>query len=54
MSKTYSIKTKAGVAMTTSKGHVRSGRALKHAFLWAAGSLMQDFNMVYVKDNSRC
>ena len=53
MSKQYTIQTKAGMAVTYNKGHNKTGRALKHAFLWAAGSLMQDFNMIYVKD-SRC
>jgi hypothetical protein len=46
MSKKYEVKTRTGIAMVSTAGHQKTGRALKRAFLWACGDLMEDFNIV--------
>lgn len=46
MGKQYKVKTRNGVAMVATHGHQKTGRALKRAFLWACGDLMEDFNII--------
>ncbi len=46
MSRNYSVKTRTGVAMVSTSGHQKTGRALKRAFLYACGDLMEDMNIV--------
>jgi hypothetical protein len=53
MSKKYEVKTRNGVAMVSTSGHRKTGRALKRAFLWACGGLMEDFNMVVSGSDKR-
>jgi hypothetical protein len=54
MSKKYSIPTRTGIPMVaTSSGHVKTGRALKRAFLWACGDLATDLNIIVSGDNGR-
>ena len=53
MSKKYTVNTNAGIAMTTTKGHRRTARALKHAFLWACGTIVSDMNIADYGNNER-
>jgi hypothetical protein len=46
MSKKYEVKIRTGIAMVSTAGHQKTGRALKRAFLWACGGMMDDFNIV--------
>jgi hypothetical protein len=46
MTKRYEVKTRTGVAMVTTSGHRKTGRALKRAFIWACGGMMEDFNII--------
>lgn len=47
MSRKYEVKTRNGVsAVATTHGHQKTGRALKRAFLWACGDLMEDFSIM--------
>jgi hypothetical protein len=53
MSKRYEVKTRTGIAMVSTSGHRKTGRALKRAFLWACGGMMEDFNIIVSGDNNR-
>lgn len=47
MSKRYEVKTRTGIsAVATTAGHRKTGRALKRAFLWACGGMMEDINIM--------
>jgi hypothetical protein len=46
MSKKYEVKTRTGVAMVSTAGHQRTGRALKRAFLYACGDMVDDINIM--------
>lgn len=47
MSKKYEVRLRNGVsAVATTSGHRKTGRALKRAFLWACGGLMEDINIM--------
>jgi hypothetical protein len=52
MSKKYEVKMRTGVAMVSTAGHQRTGRALKRAFLWACGDVMDDLNIM-ISGNSK-
>lgn len=53
MSKKYEVRMRTGVAMVSTSGHQRTGRALKRAFLWACGGMMDDISIMVSGTNKR-